>query len=65
MVDINGCVGKIDCMTEFLSDFATASLIISGTFAVEKKIFSLPILIAKVVEKIRIRTVSLLYNYSV
>lgn len=65
MVDINGCVGKIDCMTEFLQDFATASLLISGTFVVIRRVFNLPQLITKVVDKIRMRTVSLHYSFSV
>ncbi|KAL4437682.1 hypothetical protein ABPG74_012357 [Tetrahymena malaccensis] len=63
-LDCNGCIGKVDCMSEFLQDFATSSLLISSTFIPIKQQLNLLHLIQGVLEKMKIRTSSKQYYFS-
>ncbi|KAL4483867.1 hypothetical protein ABPG72_006242 [Tetrahymena utriculariae] len=63
-LDCNGCIGKVDCMSEFLQDFATSSLLISSTFIPIKQQLNLLHLIQNVLEKMKIRTSQKQYYFS-
>ncbi|EAR89911.2 transmembrane protein, putative (macronuclear) [Tetrahymena thermophila SB210] len=63
-LDCNGCIGKVDCMSEFLQDFATSSLLISSTFIPIKQQLNLQHLIQSVLEKMKIRSSSKQYYFS-